>query len=63
MKFIIDVTMEDLDYDEDPNEVGERFLAILTHTEVHGVASVNSIEVSSDSGDQSPDEKGSGVNP
>lgn len=63
MKFIIDVTMEELDYDEDPNEIGERFLAILANTEVHGVASVNSIEVSSDSGEQSPDEKGSGVNP
>lgn len=63
MKFIVDVTMEKLDYDEDPNEVGERFLAILTNTQIHGVASVNSIEVSSDSGEDRPDEKGSGVNP
>lgn len=63
MKFILDVTLAKLDYDEDPNEVGKRFLAVLTNTEVHGVESVNSIEVSSDSGEQSPDEKGSGVNP
>lgn len=61
MKFILDVTLENLDYDEDPAEVGERFLAVLTNTEIHGVESVNSIEVSSDAGEQRPDEKGSGV--
>ncbi len=63
MKFILDVTLEKLDYDEDPAEIGERFLAVLGNTEVHGVESVNSIEVSSDSGDQGENEKGSGVNP
>ncbi len=63
MKFILDVTMEELDYDEDPAEIGERFLAVLTNTEIHGVKSVNGIEVSSESGEQRPDEKGSGVHP
>jgi hypothetical protein len=61
MKFVLDVTLEKLDYDEDPSEIGERFLAILTNTQVHGVESVNGIEVSSDAGEQEPDEKGSGV--
>jgi hypothetical protein len=63
MKFILDVTLEKLDYDEDPAEIGGRFLAVLTNTEVHGVQSVNSIEVSDNAGEQDPDEKGSGVNP
>ncbi len=63
MKFILDVTLQKLDYDEDPAEVGERLLAILVNTQVHGVESVNGIEVSSDAGEQQPDEKGSGVNP
>jgi hypothetical protein len=63
MKFILDVTLENLDYDEDPAEIGGRFLAVLTNIEVHGVQSVNSIEVSGDAGEQDPDEKGSGVNP
>lgn len=63
MKFILDVTLEKLDYDEDPAEIGARFLAILTNTEVRGVESVNGIEVSSDQGEQSPDTKGSGINP
>lgn len=61
MKFTLDVTLEQVDYDEDPAEIGDRFLAVLTNTEVHGVKSVNSIEVSSDPGEQKPDEKGSGV--
>lgn len=61
MKFILDVTLEELDYDEDPAEVGARFLAVLTNSEVHGVESVNSIEVSSEAGEQKPHEKGSGV--
>jgi hypothetical protein len=61
MKFVLDVTLEELDYDEDPAEIGERFLAVLTNTEVHGVQRVNGIEVSSDSGEQDPDETGSGV--
>lgn len=63
MRFILDVTMEKLDYDEDPAEIGERLLAILTNTDVHGVESVNGIEVASDPGEQAPDQKGSGVNP
>ena len=63
MKFILDVTLEKLDYDEDPAEIGERFLAVLANTEIHGVESVNGIEVSSDAGEQQPDEAGSGVNP
>ena len=63
MKFVVDVTMEKLDYDEDPAEVGERLMAILTNTEIHGVKSINGIEVSSEAGEQQPDEKGSGVNP
>lgn len=63
MKFILDVTLEKLDYDEDPAEIGERFLAVLTNTDIHGVETVNGIEVSSDSGEQSPGQKGSGINP
>ena len=63
MKFIVDVTMEKLDYDEDPAEVGERLMAILSNTEIHGVESINGVEVSSDAGEQQPGEKGSGVNP
>lgn len=63
MEFILRVTLEELDYDEDPAEIGERFLAVLTNTEVHGVKSVDGIEVSSDAGEQSPHEKGSGVHP
>lgn len=63
MKFILDVTLEKLDYDEDPAEVGERFMAILATTQIHGVESVNGIEVSSDAGEQQPHEKGSDVNP
>jgi hypothetical protein len=63
VKFILDVTMEELDYDEDPAEIGERFLAVLTNTEIHGVKSVNGIEVSSEGGEQKPGEKGSGVHP
>ncbi len=63
MKFIVDVTMEKLDYDEDPAEVGERLMAILANTEIHGVESINGVEVSSAAGEQQPHEKGSGVNP
>lgn len=63
MRFILDVTLEKLDYDEDPAEIGERFLAVLANTEIHGVQSVNGIEVSSDPGEQEPDETGSDVNP
>ncbi|MDP8960329.1 MAG: hypothetical protein M3N32_01685 [Actinomycetota bacterium] len=63
MKFILDVTLQKLDYDEDPAEVGERLMAILTNTQVHGVENVNGIEVSSEAGEQQPHEKGSGVNP
>lgn len=63
MKFILDVALETLDYDEDPAEIGERFLAVLTNTEVHGVKSIDSIGVSSEAGEQDPDEKGTGVNP
>lgn len=63
MKFILDVTMEELDYDEDPAEIGERFMAVLANTEIHGVESVNSVEVSSEGGEQKPHEKGSGVHP
>ncbi len=63
MRFILDVTLEELDYDEDPTEIGERFMAVLANTEIRGVKSVNGIEVSSDRGEQAPDEKGSGVNP
>ena len=63
MKFILDVTLEKLDYDEDPAEIGERFLAVLTNTDIHGVESVNGVEVASDPGEQAPDQKGSGVNP
>lgn len=63
MKFILDVTLQKLDYDEDPAEVGERLMAILTNTQVHGVESVNGIEVNSEAGEQQPHEKGSGVNP
>ncbi len=63
MKFVLDVTLEELDFDEDPAEIGQRFLAILTNTEVHGVKAVNGIEVSSEAGEQRPDEKGSGVHP
>ena len=63
MKFIVDVTMKKLDYDEDPAEVGERLMAVLQNTEVHGVESINGVEVSSEAGEQQPHEKGSGVNP
>jgi hypothetical protein len=63
MKFILDVTLEKLDYDEDPAEIGQRFMAVLANTDVHGVESVNSVEVSSESGDQGAEQKGSGVNP
>ncbi|MDQ3353847.1 MAG: hypothetical protein M3507_05085 [Actinomycetota bacterium] len=63
MKFIVDVTLEKLDYDEDPAEIGERFMAVLTNTDVHGVESVNSVEASSDEGERSTEQKGSGINP
>lgn len=63
MRFSVDVTLEELDYDEDPNEIGERFLAILQNTDVHGIKSVDGVEVSSDAGEQRGSEKGSGVHP
>ncbi|MDQ3304566.1 MAG: hypothetical protein M3535_01035 [Actinomycetota bacterium] len=63
MKFIVDVTLEKLDYDEDPAEIGERFMAVLTNTDVHGVESVNSVEASSDEGERGTEQKGSGINP
>ncbi len=63
MKFVVDVTLEKLDYDEDPAEVAERLMAILVNSDVHGVESINGVEVSSEAGEQQPHEKGSGVNP
>ncbi|MDP8930845.1 MAG: hypothetical protein M3O70_20320 [Actinomycetota bacterium] len=63
MKFIVDVTLEKLDYDEDPAEVAARLMAILVQEDIHGVESINGVEVSSEAGEQQPHEKGSGVNP